>query len=171
VCVAAVGSILFFIFPLSERAVNGDGKRYNGETFQWYFSAVESFDGSFLKMGSFNGNELIFPKYYFYIYFCKGWSTNLRRGTCRAGRIVWYGWPTGGPFSQPKVSPRPLNLTRAEVVCDNSMHAAVLRPFFFNSKNYAYLYEYIYINRVFMSNQELKIGWTVSNQLRHSGLV
>jgi hypothetical protein len=60
---------------------------------------------------------------------------------------------------------------QAEVVCDNSMHAGVLRPFFFNSKNYAYLYEYIYINRVFKSNQELKIGWTVSNQLRHLGLV
>jgi hypothetical protein len=43
---------------------------------------------------------------------------------------VWYGWPIGGPFPQSKVSTRPLNLTRAEVVCDNGMHAAVLRPFF-----------------------------------------
>ena len=36
-------------------------KGYNGETFQWYFSAVQSFNGSFLKIGFFNGTELIFP--------------------------------------------------------------------------------------------------------------
>ena len=33
---------------------------YDGESFQWYFSIVESFNGIFLKIGSFNGTQLIF---------------------------------------------------------------------------------------------------------------
>jgi hypothetical protein len=33
----------------------------NGVTFQCYFSKAESFDGIFLKSGSFNGMDLIFP--------------------------------------------------------------------------------------------------------------
>ena len=41
-------------------------KGYNGETFQWYFSAVQSFNDIFLKIESFNGTELIFPNKYFY---------------------------------------------------------------------------------------------------------
>jgi hypothetical protein len=33
----------------------------NGGTFQWYFSAVQSFNGTFLKTESFNGTWPIFP--------------------------------------------------------------------------------------------------------------
>ena len=32
---------------------------YDGESFQWYFSIVESFNGIFLRTGSFNGTKLI----------------------------------------------------------------------------------------------------------------
>jgi len=35
---------------------------YDGESFQWYFSIVESFNGIFLKIQSFNGTEPISPK-------------------------------------------------------------------------------------------------------------
>jgi hypothetical protein len=33
----------------------------NGAAFQWYFSRDRTFNGIFLKFGSFNGIELIFP--------------------------------------------------------------------------------------------------------------
>ena len=48
-------------FPPANVKLTGMVKGYNGETFQWYFSAVQSFNGSFLKIGFFNGTELIFP--------------------------------------------------------------------------------------------------------------
>ena len=34
---------------------------YDVESFQWYFSIVEFFNGIFLNIGSFNGTQLIFP--------------------------------------------------------------------------------------------------------------
>jgi len=34
---------------------------YDGESFQWYFSIVEFFNGIFLNIGSFNGTQQIFP--------------------------------------------------------------------------------------------------------------
>jgi len=34
---------------------------YDGESFQWYFSIVESFNDIFLKIQSFNGTEPISP--------------------------------------------------------------------------------------------------------------
>jgi hypothetical protein len=37
---------------------------YNRGSFQWYFSIVESFNGIFLKIQSFNGTEPIFPLLY-----------------------------------------------------------------------------------------------------------
>jgi hypothetical protein len=36
-------------------------KTYNGANFGWYFSKAETFSGIFLKCGSFDGTELIFP--------------------------------------------------------------------------------------------------------------
>jgi hypothetical protein len=33
----------------------------NGASFEWYFSKAQFFSGIFLKMGSFNGIDLIFP--------------------------------------------------------------------------------------------------------------
>ena len=47
--------------PPTNVKLTGMLKGYNGGTFQWYFSTVQSFNGSFLKIGSFNGTELIFP--------------------------------------------------------------------------------------------------------------
>ena len=48
-------------FPPANVKLTGMLKGYNGGTFQWYFSAVQSFNGIFLKIGSFNGTELISP--------------------------------------------------------------------------------------------------------------
>jgi hypothetical protein len=39
-------------------------KGYDRETFEWYFSAVQSFNGNFLKIESFNGTELISPFFF-----------------------------------------------------------------------------------------------------------
>jgi hypothetical protein len=38
-------------------------KCYNGAGFGWYFTKTKIFGGIFLKSGSFDGTEPIFPSY------------------------------------------------------------------------------------------------------------